>query len=64
MALNYLNLDDKTRLHMVEEIDKDIADGSLYIGRRLTSRGVADWPDLLRTAAQQHDDAWLADEFA
>ncbi|MDE0098646.1 MAG: hypothetical protein OXM87_03380 [Truepera sp.] len=59
MALNYLNLDDKTRSYMIEEIDRDIANDSLYIGRHLNQRGIADWPDLLRTAAQSHDDDWL-----
>ena len=31
MALNYLNLDDRTRRFMIEEIDMDIADRNMYI---------------------------------
>lgn len=60
MGLNYLNLDDRTRLFMVEEIQSDVADNSMYISPRLTSDGQDDWPDLVRVAAQSYDDDWLA----
>ena len=64
MSLNYVDLDARTREFMIAEIDKDKADGNMYISNRLTANGKADWPDLIRTAAQDHDDGWLADQLA
>ena len=60
MALNYHNLDARTRGFMVDEIDRDVADESIYISPRLTSDGQSDWADLIRTAAQEHNDEWLS----
>ena len=60
MPLDYLNLDEQTRPFMVEEIDLDVANDSIYISPNLSEAGVADWPTLIRTAAQSHDDKWLA----
>ena len=60
MPLNYLNLDDQTRGFIVEEIEMDIANESMYVSSYLSDDGVADWPHILRTAAEQHDDGWLA----
>ena len=62
MALNYLNLDDQTRVFMGEEIEMDIADGKIYISKRLTLAGREDWPNLIRIAAQTNDDGWLANQ--
>lgn len=62
MALAYLNLDEQTRAFMVEEIDADIADGSIYISPRLTPAGRSNWLSLVRTAAERYDDGWLACE--
>ncbi|MGY2463090.1 hypothetical protein [Vreelandella sulfidaeris] len=61
MALNYRNLDESTRSQMVEEIDRDIEGGTLYISPRLNDEGVQQWPSILKEAARFHDDAWLAD---
>lgn len=62
MALDYRNLDDRTREFMVSEIDLDVANGQMYFSTRLTVRGKDAWPNLIRTAAQSHSDAWLVEQ--
>lgn len=57
MPLHYKNLDDVTRRHMREEFDGDVANGRLYISARLSPTGRQEYPDLLREAIEQHDDA-------
>lgn len=54
------NLDGSTRKHMLAEIDKDISEGTLYISPRLSPQGSADYPGLLRRAAETGDDCSLA----
>jgi hypothetical protein len=60
MGIRYDSLDGAVRASMVQEIQRDIANGSLYISKRLTGPGAQAWPDLLREASEQHDDTWLA----
>jgi len=62
MALSLYNLEAQTRKLMLEEIDSDIAKGTLYKSPRLTPVGEKDYPQLLKAAAQSHDDGWLAAE--
>lgn len=62
MALDYRNLDDRTREFMISEIDLDVVNQDMYISPRLTTVGKEDWPNLIRTAAQSHSDGWLADQ--
>jgi hypothetical protein len=62
MSLNYLNLDAKTRKFMVEEIELDIKNGSLYLGGWLTERGRQDWPEMITDAAKSGSDATLSVE--
>lgn len=62
MGLDYRNLDGDTRLQMVGEIDRDIADGVLYYSPRLTEQGVREWPALLLGAAKSGTDDTLAQE--
>jgi hypothetical protein len=61
MPLRYANLDERTRALMLEEVDRDIADGSLVHSPRLNARGKACYAALLREAVQLHDDRWLAE---
>src|SRR5207253_1376241 len=45
----------------LEEIELDIAsEKGIYLSTRFNERGIATYPDLLKTAAQDHDDDWLA----
>jgi hypothetical protein len=60
MPLNYANLDSRTRTFMVEEIDMDLANGTLYLSAWFTAQGRQDWPALMRDAASTGDDASLA----
>jgi len=62
MALNLVNLDDRTRKLMLEEVGLDDSSGKLYISPRLNSRGEHEFPRLLREAVEKHDDAWLAEQ--
>ncbi|HEX8176650.1 MAG TPA: hypothetical protein VF543_16275 [Pyrinomonadaceae bacterium] len=61
MALNLVNLDERTRSIMLEEIESDISSSKLYISPRLNSRGLQEYPRLLKESATNHDDAWLAE---
>jgi hypothetical protein len=59
MPLTYLNLDDRTRHFMLEEIDMDANAGKIYLSSYLSPTGQADWPALLRRAAQSETDGWF-----
>ena len=59
---DFKNLTAEVRQHMLAEIDKDMVDGVLVMSKRFTNDGVAKYPPLLRSAARQHDEAWLADQ--
>ena len=60
MALRLQNLDEETRQIMLSEIDADIASGSLYVSPRLSARGAAEYPNLMKTAAHGGTDTTLA----
>ena len=62
MALQLANLDELTRTLMVEELEIDVANGTLYLSTRLNSRGQDEYEQLLRTAFLEGDDESLADE--
>lgn len=62
MGLSLADLTDGTRRYMVEEVDADIQEGTLYLSPRLTSDGLRQYPELLRDACARHDDDWLAGE--
>jgi hypothetical protein len=61
MPLNYVNLDERTRALMRDEIAVDIAARTLYTSPRLSTRGAHEWPDLLRHAAATGNDETLAE---
>ncbi len=61
-AFAYRNLDDATRMHMLQELERDVTEDHVYLSPRLTARGRAEWVALLRAAAREHDVAWLAAE--
>lgn len=48
------------RNQMLAEIIADEAESRLYRSGRLSPRGIADFPGLLREAAESHDVTWLA----
>lgn len=59
---DFRNLTAEVRQHMLSEIDQDIADGVLVLSKRFTGDGSARYPPVLRTAALEHDEAWLAEQ--
>lgn len=60
MGLTYENLEQSVRQYMLEEIEMDVGNGSIYISNYLNESGCAMWPDLLRSAASDGDDDSLA----
>lgn len=63
MGLNLVNLTGEVRRYMLEEIEMDIASAKgIYLSTRLNERGIAAYPNLLKTASQDHNDDWLADQ--
>jgi hypothetical protein len=59
MPFTFENLDDRTRRLMIEEVDRDVREGTLYESVRLTSMGSANWETLFRSACESGDDASL-----
>jgi len=58
---NFRNLTPAVREYMLREIDQDIADGVLYLSKRFTEAGNIGYPALLRSAATDYNEAWLAE---
>ncbi|NHV14216.1 hypothetical protein G9X50_11605 [Cronobacter sakazakii] len=61
MSLNFLDLDDKTRLHMALEVQYDKEQNNFYYSNYLTEYGKSLWPSLLEEAVK-YDDTWLENE--
>jgi hypothetical protein len=59
VAFNLKHLDELTRALMLEEFDADSAVGKLYKSSYQSPTGLSKWPDLLRSALAEHDEAWL-----
>lgn len=62
MGLNQKDLNQETRRLMIQEIDHD--GQKLYISPRLNAQGKIAWFELLREAAANHSDDWLASQIA
>ncbi len=60
MPLYLENLDDRTRRLMLAEMDYDIAHNQLHISPLLSGQGQRDYPNLLRQAILEGNDATLA----
>ncbi len=56
MGLAYKDLTPAVREHMLVEIDRDLASGSLYVSNYLNSKGAEQWPLILREAAESGND--------
>ncbi|MDP9055907.1 MAG: hypothetical protein M3N34_01045 [Pseudomonadota bacterium] len=56
MGLFYENLEPSVRKFMLDEIEMDIANGSIYVSNYLNEIGCTSWPDLLRAAAKDGKD--------
>lgn len=62
MALDYFNLDEKTRKFMVDEIRSDESNNKLYFSPRLFEHQKGKYFRLLLEATTYHDDGWFANE--
>ena len=62
MGLIYERLDERTREFMLNEIEFDMTKKNLYISKRLNETGRDKYLELLKSAAQKHDDNWFANE--
>ncbi|MGH2524294.1 MAG: hypothetical protein ACRDH2_17435, partial [Anaerolineales bacterium] len=60
MALYLVNLDERTRQLMLDEMQHDIAHNQLHISPVLSGQGQRDYPNLLREAIGSGDDESLA----
>lgn len=60
MGIIYESLDEAVRACMLQELEADILNGSLYISPRLTEPGVNIWPKILHEAFASHDDTYIA----
>lgn len=61
MELVFPNLGDdpRTRLFMLEELDRDLPQKEVYRSARLTEAGWRAWPGLLREALERYEPRWL-----
>lgn len=59
MALNLMNLDKRTREFMLEEFERDLSSGKLYLSPRLTPKGQTQYAELLRTSITDGNDVSL-----
>jgi hypothetical protein len=60
MGPMFENLDDVTRPFMLEELDHDErGPGAVFLSPRLSARGIAEYPDLLRAALTDGSDVSL-----
>ncbi|HJS18371.1 MAG TPA: hypothetical protein VJ785_06470 [Anaerolineales bacterium] len=62
MSLYYVNLDERTRQLMLEEVDYDISHNQLHISPFLSGQGQRDYVNLLREAIQTGNDETLAEQ--
>ena len=57
---NFTKLDARTRALMIEEIQRAQASANLYFSARFNDTGQRGWVQWLCSAAEQHDEHWLA----
>lgn len=62
MALQLVNLDDRTKQLMLDEFEKDANENNIYISDRLSDRGRKDYISLLREAIKSSNEVSLAKE--
>ncbi len=60
MPLSLSDLALPVRLAMAAELDYDLERGTVYLSPRLTPPGADEWPEALRAAIEQGNDATLA----
>jgi hypothetical protein len=64
VGLELVDLDQATRQLMLRELERDLADGTLYHSKRFTETGRRDYPGLLRAAILGGSDESLIESLA
>ncbi len=64
MGMNFVDLDDKTRGFMLDELAQDVTANKLYFSPRLSDVGRRNYEKLMRSAIQTGDDVSLANSLA
>lgn len=62
MGIVYRNLDEECRKFMLEELNKDASEGTLYISPRLNEVGSKSWKAILEEAIQRYNDVWISNK--
>jgi hypothetical protein len=57
---NFENLDEITRKYMLEAISEAEASGNIYFSTRFNDAGYEQWLPLLKEAAKEYNEHWLA----
>ncbi len=56
------HLSNRVRQLMLDELERDVRGGTVYVSPRLSNTGQQNYLALLREALRNHDDVWLADQ--
>ncbi len=59
---NFVNLDETTRKYMLAAIEDADRIGNIYYSTRFNDAGRREWLWLLKHAAQEHNEQWLAEQ--
>ena len=62
MPLHYENLDPVTRRYALQELDRDVENGSFHLSERLRPEAASEYPRLLSEAIRYYDDRWLEEK--
>jgi hypothetical protein len=62
-VLQLVNLDERVRQLMLDELRMDMRNGTLYVSPRLSNTGQQNYAILLEEAIRNHNDEWLAEQF-
>lgn len=57
-------LTEHTRHLMLDEVERDLEQGTLYVSPRFSNTGVQNYVTLLKEALRAHDDDWLAEQLS
>ncbi|CAM3041911.1 hypothetical protein [Vibrio diazotrophicus] len=60
MSIQFNNLDSTTRNQMLNELNSDLENASIYYSSFLKQGFEGKWDELLTEAITEHDDGWLA----
>jgi hypothetical protein len=62
--LNLPHLDERTRRLMLDEVEHDVRQGTLYVSPRMSNTGQQNYLTLMKQAVSEHDATWLAEQLS